>query len=215
MTCRFGDQFSRSGRVNRSGELGLYLAQDRHTEGEPDEDIDQVAHRSGGSRLGCASRTQRAGDRVRVLRHHLGPLPKNGGAPSPAPLTNVRGGRHDCYDRLVMDIRGAENGFQVRYVSQVYDQGGTVIPLRGGALLEIVLLDPAYDDTGASTYDPADPQELVNVSGWRTFRQVAWGGSYEGYTTIGLGARARLPFRVFSLAGPGSSSRVLDVAHRR
>lgn len=144
-----------------------------------------------------------------------GSLPKNGGALSPAPLTNVRGGRHDCYDRLVMDIRGAENGFQVRYVSQVYDQGGTVVPLRGGAFLEIVLLDPAYDDTGASTYDPANPQELVNVSGWRTFRQVAWGGSYEGYTTIGLGARARLPFRVFSLAGPGSSSRiVLDVAHR-
>jgi len=103
-----------------------------------------------------------------------GSLPKNGGALSPAPLTNVRGGRHDCYDRLVMDIRGAENGFQVRYVSQVYDQGGTVIPLRGGAFLEIVLLDPAYDDTGASTYDPANPQELVNVSGWRTFRQVAW-----------------------------------------
>lgn len=59
---------------------------------------------------------------------------------------------------VVMDIRGAENGFQVRYVSQVYDQGGTVIPLRGGALLEIVLLDPAYDDTGASTYDPQTPR---------------------------------------------------------
>jgi len=144
-----------------------------------------------------------------------GSLPKSGGALSTAPLTNVRAGRHDCYDRLVMDIRGARNGFEVRYVTQVHDQGGTVIPLRGGAFLEIVLLDPAYDGSGASTYNPANPRELVNVSGWRTFRQAAWGGSFEGYTTIGLGVRARLPFRVFTLAGPGSSSRVvLDVAHR-
>jgi len=34
-------------------------------------------------------------------------------------------------------------------------------------------------------------------------------------TTIGLGARARLPFRVFTLSGPGQGSRlVIDVAHR-
>jgi len=144
-----------------------------------------------------------------------GSLPKAGGALSSAPLTNVRGGRHDCYDRLVMDIRGAQNGFEVRYVAQVHDQGGTVIPLRGGAFLEIVLLDPAYDEEGQSTYNPVNRRELVDVNGWRTFRQVAFGGSFEGYTTIGLGARARLPFRVFTLPGPGSSSRVvLDVAHR-
>src|SRR5688500_807561 len=119
-----------------------------------------------------------------------GSLAKSGGELSPNPLTNVRAGRHDCFDRLVMDIRGAENGFQVRYVTKVYDQGGTVIPLRGGAFLEIVLLDPAYDE-GGSTYNPPNRRELVNVSGWRTFRQAAWGGSFEGYTTIGLGVRAR------------------------
>ena len=40
-------------------------------------------------------------------------------------------------------------------------------------------------------------------------------GSFEGYTSIGLGVRARLPFRVFMLDGPGTSSRlVVDVAHR-
>jgi hypothetical protein len=144
-----------------------------------------------------------------------GSLPKSGGALSPSPLTNVRGGRHGCFDRLVMDIRGAQNGFEVRYVARVHEQGsGQVIPLRGGAFLEIVLLDPAYEDSG-STYSPADPRELVNVSGWQTYRQAAWGGSFEGSTTIGLGVRARLPFRVFTLAGPGSTSRVvLDVAHR-
>jgi hypothetical protein len=144
-----------------------------------------------------------------------GSLAKSGGALSTAPLTSVRAGQHDCYDRLVFDIRGAKAGYQVSYVSQVHAQDGSVIPLRGGAFLEIELLDPAYDQTGHVTYNPANPRELVNLAAYRTFRQAAWGGSFEGYTTVGLGVRARLPFRVFTLAGPGSSMRiVLDVAHQ-
>jgi hypothetical protein len=145
-----------------------------------------------------------------------GSLPKAGGALSTAPVTNVRAGQHDCYDRLVMDIGGSSSGFDVRYVDAVRDPGrGDVVALRGGALLQIVLRNPAYDVNGAPTYSPANRNELVNVSGWQTFRQVADAGSFEGYTTIGLGVRAQLPFRVLTLAGPGSGSRVvLDVAHR-
>ena len=53
------------------------------------------------------------------------------------------------------------------------------------------------------------------MTGWTTFRQVAYAGSFEGQTSFGLGVRARLPFRVFTLAGPGAGSRiVVDVAHR-
>lgn len=144
-----------------------------------------------------------------------GSLTKSGGDLSPYPLTNVRAGRHTCFDRIVMDIAGPENGFDVSYVSTVYDQGGNPIALRGGAFLAINLQNHAYDDHGGSTYDPANPRELVNVQGWQTFRQAAWGGSYEGYTTIGLGVRARLPFRVFALDSPGGGSRVvIDVAHK-
>ena len=52
------------------------------------------------------------------------------------------------------------------------------------------------------------------MAGFRTFRQVSWAGSFEGLTSVGLGVRARLPFRVFVLSGPGSGSRiVVDVAH--
>jgi hypothetical protein len=47
---------------------------------------------------------------------------------------------------------------------------------------------------------------------------VAWVGSFEGYTILGLGTRARLPFRVMVLAaapGTGQGARlVVDVAHR-
>jgi hypothetical protein len=135
----------------------------------------------------------------------------------PSPLINVRAGRHGCYDRLVMDFRGSgASAARVRYVRAVPHQARSEpLSLRGGAFLEIVLLTTSYDiNTGASTYTPANPHELVDVNGWRTFRQAADGGSFEGYTTIGLGVRARLPFRVFSLAGPGCHSRlVIDVAH--
>jgi hypothetical protein len=56
--------------------------------------------------------------------------------------------------------------------------------------------------------------DLANASGFSTFRQAAWERSQEGRTAIGLGVRARLPFRVFVRAGQDVVSRiVVDVAH--
>ena len=147
---------------------------------------------------------------------HWGSLTKSRGGMSPAPITNVRAGRHTCFDRLVVDVWGNGAGYTVRYASQVLSQGrGAVIPLRGGAKLDVVITAPTYDiNTGRSTYSPANDRELVNVAGFSTFRQIASGGSSEGYTTIALGVRARLPMRAFILAGPGTGSRVvIDVAH--
>jgi hypothetical protein len=97
------------------------------------------------------------------------------------------------------------------------DPSGKPVPLRGGAALAIVLKADDHDANGAPTYTPANRSELVDVSGYRTFRQVAWAGSFEGTTQIGLGVRARLPFRVTTLTGiPGSSNGtrvIIDVAH--
>jgi len=146
-----------------------------------------------------------------------GSLAKSLNRMTPAPITNVRAGRNTCFDRMVVDIRGKGAGYKVVYVSQVYSQGeGAVIPLRGGAKLDVLIKAPAYDvNTYTSTYNPANKRELVNTSGFSTFRQIAWGGSFEGHTTIGLGVRARLPMRAFILDGPGTGSRVvIDVAHR-
>jgi len=147
---------------------------------------------------------------------HWGSLREAKIRPSLAALTGVRTGRHACFDRIVFDVAGKGVGYDVSYVKNVYQDGsGFLVPLRGGAKLQIIVHGPAYDDAGRPTYRPANSKELTNVSGYRTFRQVASGGSFEGQTTIGLGVRARLPFRVFTLAGPGSHSRiVVDVAHR-
>jgi len=145
-----------------------------------------------------------------------GSLPEANSRMSQAPVTTVRTGRHACFDRLVVELAGRPAaGYDVRYVKNVYTDGaGFLVPLRGGAKLQIVVRAPSYSSAGTTTYQPKNPKELTNVAGYSTFRQVASAGSFEGQTTIGLGVRARLPFRVFTLAGPGSDTRlVIDVAH--
>ena len=134
-------------------------------------------------------------------------------------ITNIRSGRHQCFDRLVVDINAkgkGKPGYHVTYVKRVTKDGsGANVPLRGGAKLRIIVKAPAYDDNGRLTYKPDNRRELVDVAGYRTFRQVAWAGTFEGQTTIGLGVRARLPMRAFVLSDPGGGHRVVvDVAHR-
>ena len=140
-----------------------------------------------------------------------GSLPEQQDVGSTGRLVDVRAGRHACFDRLVLDVAGGDIGYHVRYVDQVrMDGSGNLVPVRGGARLEVIATAPAA---------PTDAWflpngELIDTTGYRTFRHVAWAGSFEGQTTVGLGVRARLPFRVFTLDGPGDGSRlVVDVAH--
>ncbi len=147
-----------------------------------------------------------------------GSLDKSAGTLTADPLFNVRAGRHTCYDRLVIDVADVPKSlsYDVRYVDEVRQDGsGKIVPLAGGAKLRVIVRAPAYDSDGSATYTPANRAQLVNVTGWTTFRQVAWAGSFEAQTTVGLGVRARLPFRVTVLDGPGDGARlVIDVAHR-
>ncbi|MEU4291801.1 hypothetical protein AB0E63_26535 [Kribbella sp. NPDC026596] len=133
-----------------------------------------------------------------------------------AVLTNVRTGRHSCFDRVVFDISGKPPGYTVRYASEVfYTHTNRPMPLRGGAQLEFAIDGNEVDATGRPAFQPPNELEVADVTGYRTLRQVASGGSAEGFTVFGIGVRARLPFRVFTLAGPGSGSRlVIDIAHR-
>jgi hypothetical protein len=151
-----------------------------------------------------------------------GSLPRvhhgQGDGPSDEWLDDVRAGRHACFDRLVVDLGWATgfDAYDVRYVPQVTDDSGRAVPLRGDADLQIVLPANPYDSRGRTHYAPPDRSELVDVSGFRTFRQVVWARAIEGEITLELGTRARLPFRVFVLPGPdlGQQRVVIDVAHR-
>jgi len=116
---------------------------------------------------------------------------------------------------MVVDLRSAPAaGWRVRYHAVSQEGTGSPVPLRGNADLEVVALAPAYGTTGNSTFRPANPSELANVTGFRSFRQIAFGGTFEGQTTFGIGVRTRLPFRVFAVSGPNGVKLVVDVAHR-
>ena len=130
-----------------------------------------------------------------------GSLQKTNGASSLGNITAVRAGRNECYDRLVFDVNGTPPGYSVRYVSTVFAEGtGNPLPVTGGAKLEVVIRSLS------------DTARMPSVAGFQTFRSVVYGGSFEGQTTVGLGVRARLPFRVFILTNP--SRVVVDVAHK-
>jgi hypothetical protein len=125
-------------------------------------------------------------------------------------MVGLRAGRHDCYDRLVFDVHGPIDGYWVSYVDAVTeDPTGNPVPLRGGAKLLVTVQAPSHNAAGQPTYTYSNPAELVNVAGYQTFRQVAWAGSFEGTSSVGLGVRARLPFRVFTLP----DRVIVDVAH--
>jgi hypothetical protein len=142
-----------------------------------------------------------------------GSLTKSAGTPdaTSATMTGIRAGQHACYDRLVIDLADAPSsmGYQVGYTTLTGVATGTPIPLAG---TDLTITLRAHGES--LTF--ADPNHVVDVAGFRTFRQVASGGSFEGVTVLGVGVRARLPFRVFVLDGPttGQKRLVIDVAHR-
>lgn len=134
---------------------------------------------------------------------------------SGAEIRRVRTGAHRCFDRMVIDLASAPAaGWHVHYGTVTRPGTGSPIPLRGNADLEVVALAPAYGASGHSLFRPANPLEVANVSGYRTFRQVAFGGSFEGESTFGIGVRSRLPYRVFAVSGPSGHKLVVDIAHR-
>lgn len=143
-----------------------------------------------------------------------GSLPKSAPGMSPGSIIGIRAGESGCADRIVFTIatNGATPGFRVRYVSQVtQDASGAPVPLRGGARLLIVVNANGHDiSTGKSSF-----RFLPSIRGFRTFTDLKSAGDFEGLASLGLGVRARLPFRAFELPGPGKGvvRIVIDVAH--
>ncbi|MFF6783383.1 hypothetical protein [Streptomyces sp. NPDC012510] len=140
---------------------------------------------------------------------------KGGAAVGADHLRDIRTGRHECYDRVVFDVPGGGDriGYHVQYVDRFYaDPSGEYIPVAGGAILEIRVGAWSYDlDAGVPTYPGkvGKPLPGVDISGYSTFRDTRFGGTFEGQTQVAVGVRARLPFRVTQL----DDRVVVDVAH--
>lgn len=143
----------------------------------------------------------------KALTNGWGSHPKDLGTMGQGEIDTIRTGQHECYDRLVVDVDGPPAGYDARYVDEVTADGsGAVVPTPGGARIQFVVRHPSYGPHPA----------LPTTRGFRTLRSVTWAGSFEGQTTLGVGTRARLPFRVFTLPPTtgGKGRIVLDVAHK-
>jgi hypothetical protein len=166
----------------------------------------------------AAAQEAQAGPRQPYCGITWGSLPRSAVSAYDSTLSDVRAGQHRCFDRLVLDFAGRAGDYSVRYVDQLRGIGSTSpVAVRGGARLAVVIEVPYGEDAPSfyRDYRPSNRRELVRVDGWRTFRQVALVDLHESQATLGLGVRARLPFRAFTLQGPGNGSRlVIDVAHR-
>ena len=67
-----------------------------------------------------------------------GSLPKSAASTRVSTLTDVRAGRHRCFDRLVLDFSGRAGDYSVRYVNRLVGIGATEpVAVRGGARLAI------------------------------------------------------------------------------
>ena len=81
-----------------------------------------------------------------------------------APITNLRAGRHECFDRLVIDLRpratnrsGQATGYRFRNVDEIVESGrGNKVKIAGGAYLMISVNAAAHDENGRPTYTPKD-----------------------------------------------------------
>ncbi|MEV5375743.1 MULTISPECIES: AMIN-like domain-containing (lipo)protein [Streptomyces] len=145
-----------------------------------------------------------------------GSLTKTATTSAYKPLLDIRAGKHECFDRLVFDVQGIGDhriGYRVEYVDQLHQDGsGDPIAVAGGAVLAVRVSAPSYDpNTGETRYPGRAGQPLtgVDLTGFRTFQDTRFASSFEGETLVGVGVRARLPFRVFQ----ERNRIVVDVAH--
>lgn len=116
--------------------------------------------------------------------------------------TDMRYGRHDGYDRVVIDLAGTGTpGWRAEYVDSPQGQAsGEVVDVDGAAYLDVMVTDVAYPgEDGQPEY--AGPDAIVAPSGG-VIREVRFAGVFEGTMQVVIGLDATTPFRVYALTDP-------------
>lgn len=126
-------------------------------------------------------------------------------------IDNVRIGRHDCFDRIVVDVDTIEDvGFHARYVPVVRQFGsGFPVPVAGEVAIELVVDAPLR----MSLYDNP-PVAFTTTPNWDTLREVKSAGSFEGITKFAIGVDSKVKFGVFHHTdSDGRTHVVMDIVH--
>ena len=119
----------------------------------------------------------------------------------------MRVGRHDCFERLVLEMvgTGPEPGWRVSYADPLLGQAsGLPVDLLGEAALDIIVgVWTVTDFEGRPAEWPpfTGPDDIV-TTGYTALREARMLYAYEGTTQVGLGLDQARPFRVSLLADP-------------
>lgn len=123
-------------------------------------------------------------------------------ASGPAELTDIRTGKHDRFERIVLDMRGLPSDYQSREATEVTDCGaGNTVPMEGREVLESVFhYARAHDDNFQPTYKgPRNfkPGNLTNV------KRIGFTCDFEA--TLGIAVGYEDPdswHKVYTLTNP-------------
>jgi hypothetical protein len=127
-------------------------------------------------------------------------------------VLHLRYGRHDTFDRVVVDLSGPLTGYRVGYVPKLgYAGSGKPVPLSGTAFLEINV-DPAnaHAFVGETPLNVYSGPRLARP-GLPTVKGIAFTGDFESVVSFGLALDHKAGFRAFTLKNPNRL--VVDVAH--
>jgi hypothetical protein len=130
------------------------------------------------------------------------PATREASADALVTVSDIRTGRQDGYDRVVLELGGTGTpGWDVRYVDQAYSQGmGSPIEVAGDAVLQVTVTGAGYPfDTGVEEWAGPDP---LPGNGTRTVTEVAWDATFEGTSVAVVGTTGEAPFRVYALEDP-------------
>lgn len=126
-------------------------------------------------------------------------------------LDDLRLGRHDGFDRVVLDLSGAgEVGWRAEYVAHpALDGSGMPVDLAGPAVLVVGAEGMAYPEPGDTRYDGG--VQLVEGGELQTVTEVLRDTPFEGRLQVYVGVSDEAPFRVFRLDAP--ERLVIDIQH--
>lgn len=128
---------------------------------------------------------------------------------NPPLVLGARFAKHPGFDRVVIDLRGGQPGYSVRWVPKlVQDGSGDPIDAPGGAYLQVTVTPAnAHSETGSPTWvgGPVFHAGLGNV------RSVVKTGDFEAVVGVGIVLDHRAAFRVLEQRNP--QRLVIDVSH--
>lgn len=114
----------------------------------------------------------------------------------------VRTGRHDGFDRVVLELAGesgSEPGWYARYVDEPAQEGsGAPLQVAGSSSLAVVVRGLGYPfDTGQDEVVGSTTSE-----GTALVREVLVGAVHEGQAQVVVGLEAQAPYRITRLSDP-------------